>query len=111
MIDTPRVDPASERIENNLQEHFSAEAGRLERAAAAFEAGKAGLLRPDGSRKYGDAEHAEREAALLAEYDAVGAEVRATAEAAIEATRRGLATLDGASPLDRLSADEQQAAS
>jgi len=111
MLDTTRTDPAMARIDANVQEHFSAEAGRLERAGERFQAAKAKLTRPDGSRVYGDAEHAEREAALLADYDAVGAEVKATAEEATAAGRQELAKFDGASPLDRLTAEEQQAAS
>ena len=44
--DTPRTDPALERIEANAREHFGSEAGRLDRAAERFEAAKAKLLRP-----------------------------------------------------------------
>ena len=113
MVDTTRrLDPASERIENNLREHFGSEATRLERAAERFEAAKAALFRSgDGQPMYAPEEHQQRLDGLLAEYDDVGAEIKATAEEAIAAGRQELAKLDSASPLDRLTADEQQAAS
>ena len=113
MIDTtPPVHPATARIEASLQEHFGPQAGRLERAAEHFETAKAKLYRSgDGQPVYAPEEHQQRLDGLLADYDSVGADVKATAEEAIAAGRQELAKLDGASPLDRLTAEEQQAAS
>ena len=45
-----------ERIEREMREQFPTETGRLDRAAETFATDIAKLMRPDGSRRYGDAE-------------------------------------------------------
>jgi hypothetical protein len=113
MIDTttePQVDPATQRIEANLLEHHAAEVRDLDRAAERRTTQQAALLRPDGSPKYAEAEHAEQLARIDAEFEAVAARVTEQAEAAVEATKRELVLLEGADPFDRLSPEQQQRA-
>jgi hypothetical protein len=50
MIDTTRRDPASERIQANLEAHFDSEVGRLDRAAERFEAPGRSCTARTGSR-------------------------------------------------------------
>lgn len=100
-----------ERIEREMREHFPNETSRLDRAAEAFADGAAGLLRPDGSRRYSDAEHSERLAALLEKLDATLAAISETAAATIERSKADLTKLEGADPFDTLTAEQKQAAS
>jgi len=86
-----------------------------ERAADRVQRERAKLVRPDGSRVYGDAEHAEREQAV---YDQVGADFDGATGRYVERAERDaaeaqttLALLDGFDPYDRLSDAERQAAS
>ena len=73
-----------------IDEIFPTEAQRIdeaaERAAERVQRERATLVRPDGSRVFGDAEHAERDAAILADagatYDAETARHLTTAEEA-----------------------------
>ena len=104
MVNT--TDPASVRIDENLREHFGPKVDRIDRAAERFRSQEASLLRPDGSKVYGDAEHQERMQALLAEYDAVGNDVVNDAEEAIAEAEQEIARLDGADPIDTLKPDE-----
>jgi len=80
-----------ERIEREMREHFPSETGRLDRAVDAFEAAAAALIRPDGSRRYSDAEHQERTTALLEKLDGTLATVTEAAEAAIGKAEADLA--------------------
>lgn len=78
----------------------------IDRAADRFRADEAKLLRPDGTRRYSDEEHAERVAALLADFDTTANAARDHAEAAIAEAERTLHTLEHSDPVDRLTADE-----
>ena len=101
----------SERFDRELRETFPAETSRLDRAAESFATASAALLRPDGSRRYSDAEHEERTAALLGQLDTVGAAVTSAASAAIAQAEAEIVKLDGADPWDTLSESERQRAS
>jgi hypothetical protein len=50
-LDT-RADPASQRIQANLLDHFGSEVRALERADERRKAQRVALLRPDGQPKY-----------------------------------------------------------
>jgi hypothetical protein len=104
------VHPATERINLQLREEFPSELAALERADAARNADKAKLLRPDGTRMYGDAEHAEREARIDQAFEAEAERVTAAAERASAEADSELVKLDGTDPLDALSAEDQQRA-
>jgi hypothetical protein len=106
MIDTTRRDPARERIEAGLREHFGSQVDRIDRAAERFEAARAKLYRSDGQPIYGPEEHRQRLDALLGEFDAVGAAVTGAAEEAIAEAEGKLAILEGGDPLDGLKPDE-----
>jgi hypothetical protein len=105
------TETAIERIEREMREQFPSETSRLDRATEAFADGAAGLLRPDGSRRYSDDEHQERMAALLDKLDASLTTITDAATTAIEKARTDLAKLEGADPFDKLTADQKQAAS
>src|SRR4051812_2356925 len=105
MTETPM-----ERINRELGENFPSEVARLDRAAEAFADGAAALLRPDGSRRYSDAEHLERTSALLGKLDTTLATITEAANTAIEKSKTALAKLEGADPFDTLTADQKQAA-
>ena len=98
------------RINRELVEHFPLETAKLDRAAETFEAASAALLRPDGSKRYSDAEHQEQMTALLDKLDSVGATVTSAASAAIERAQADLAKLDGQDGWDALSVEERQRA-
>ena len=100
------TDAALARIDASLREHFGPKVDRIDRAAERFTQQQASLLRPDGTPKYAPAEHEERIKGLLAEYDAVGADVAADADEAIAEVEQDLAKLDGADPIDTLKPDE-----
>ena len=82
------TDPATERIERELREHFGYQVDLIDHAADLFERDKARLYRADGSTVYGEAEHAERPAALLADVDAMAEGVRRDAERRAKARGR-----------------------
>lgn len=103
-------DPASQRINENLNAHFASEVRDLDRAAERSKAQRAALLRPDNTPKWAPAEHTEREAAIAAEFEVAASRIVATAEEAIGEARRELTLLEGADPFDRLTPDEQQRA-
>jgi hypothetical protein len=107
-IDAP-TDPASQRIEENLRAHFGSQVIEIERAAERRTQQLGALLRADGQPRYGDLEQREREAAIAAEFEAVASRVTTTATEAIEATRRDLTILDGATPFGFLTVAEQEA--
>lgn len=99
--------PASVRIENELREHFAVEVDDLDMAAAHRESERQKLLRPDGSRLYGEAEHAERAAAIDQRFEAEATRISGLADQAIAEADLELTKLDGADVLDTLSAEEQ----
>jgi len=115
MTTDTRMDPASERLENELREHFGSETAALdraaERAAATIAAERKRLTRPDGSRVFTDQEHAERDKAILAvavaPYDAVAAGITEAADAAIVQAEAELAKLDGDDGWARLTPEQQ----
>lgn len=78
----------------------------IDRAADRFRAEEGRLLRPDGTRRYSDEEHAERVAALLADFDTTARAAHDHAETTIAEAERTLHTLAHGDPLDRLTADE-----
>jgi len=112
-VDT-RTDPASQRIDNELREHFGSEVTALdrvaERAAATIAAERKKLTRPDGSPVFMPQEHAERDTAILqaatAQYDAVAEGVAEEAGRARTEAERQLAALE-ADPFERLSEADQ----
>jgi len=101
----------NERIANEMEAFFGTESRLLDRAVATFQQGKAALLRSDGEPRYAAAETAERQAALLADFDREGAWVKAQTDAAIPAAEAELAKLAGADPFDSLKTAEQERAS
>lgn len=108
-IETPR-DPASQRIEDNLQAHHASEVRVLDGADERRKAQRASLLRSDGQPKYTPAEHAERLSAIDAEFEAAARRVTEAAEAAVVATRQELTVLEGSTPFDTLTVAEQETA-
>ncbi len=82
----------------------------IDRAADQFRAGEQALLRPDGTHKYGDAEHTERVQALLATFDRTGEAAVQHAETLIAESERTVHALAHGDPTDRLSADDLAAA-
>jgi hypothetical protein len=100
------TDPATERIRRELNEHFGPQVDLIDHSVAMFERDKAKLYRPDGSTVYGEAEHQERLAGLLARFDEGVADVTEAAEEAIAAAGRDLDGLRGSDPLDTLSGDD-----
>ena len=100
------ADAALARIDASLREHFGPKVDRIDRAAETVEAGKAKRYRRDGSKVYSDQEHEQRLQGLLAQFDAVGADVTADAEEAIRETEQEIARIDGADPIDSLKPDE-----
>ncbi len=78
----------------------------IDRAADRFRADEGKLLRPDGTRRYGDEEHAERVAALLADFDTTAQAAHDHAETTIADAERTLHTLEHGDPVDRLTPDE-----
>ena len=101
-----------------IDEIFPTEAQRIdeaaERAAERVQRERATLVRPDGSRVFGDAEHAERDAAIVeaagAAYDAATRRYVDQAAAERERAEAELARLDGADGWERLTEAERQAA-
>ncbi len=89
----------------NLTEHRE----RVEQAQRILAEGRKALLRPDGSRMYSDAEHVERDHALLATYNQTLAEASQAAQAAIHEADALLSRPD-ADPLSSLSASELERA-
>ncbi len=78
----------------NLQQHRE----RVDQASRTLAEGRKALLRPDGSKRYSDVEHAEREATLLTQFSTT---IREAGDAAQAAIRDAEATLDRA-PSDPL---------
>jgi pyruvate/2-oxoglutarate dehydrogenase complex dihydrolipoamide acyltransferase (E2) component len=96
-----------ERLDRELQEHFGAEARRLERAVETFERARQQTYRPDGvTRLYGPEELAEREQRALAAYDETAAEITAAVDQAVAEAEQELAKLEGTGPIDRLTEAE-----
>lgn len=78
----------------------------IDRAADQFRAGEQALLRPDGTRKYGDEEHTEHVQALLAAFDRTGEAAVQHADAVIAESERTVHALAHGDPTDRLGADD-----
>lgn len=83
----------------------------IDNAAAAFRGAERALLRSDGTRKYGDAEHTERVQALLATFDRTGEAAVQHADTVIAESERTVHALAHNDPTDRLSADDLAKAS
>ena len=79
-------------------------------AEAERDRARAALLRPDGSRRYGDAEHAERHAEIAETFRSALAAVEEGAEEVIASTASELAALEHGDPTDLLGTDELQRA-
>src|SRR4051794_27097445 len=79
---------------------------RIDNAVERHEAAKAELFRPDGTKLYGDEEHAEREAALrrvfLGEMDSIEGDIAQR----IASTEEELLALEHADPTDILTNEE-----
>ena len=101
-----------------IDEVFPREAEAIEeaatRAAERVARERTRLLRSDGTRTYGDAEHAERDAGILeaaaAAFDADTARYLQQADRERERAEAELARLDGADGWERLTEAERQAA-
>ena len=83
---------------------------RAEKAVATYEAGMEKLHRPDGTRRYSETEHKERESALRSarnsELDAVGS----IAQREIDEAQQIIDTLENGDPTTLLDTSELQAA-
>lgn len=82
-------------------------AGSIDAAAERLTAARAKLTRRDGSPFFGPQEHQEREAALLATFDADVQRIADEAARDIVSAEKTFALLAGADPLDRLSVSER----
>ena len=107
MTYTPAIDAEFPREAEAIEEAATRAAERVARE-------RAKLLRPDGTRTYGDAEHAERDAAILeaaaAAFDADAARYLTLADRERERAEAEFARLDGADGWERLTEAERQAA-
>jgi hypothetical protein len=83
---------------------------RMDTAAERAEAEKAKLYRPDGSKVYGEEEHAERVAGIAEEVARVAEEVRAGADRIIEEKRADLDAIVYADPTEDLTPQELERA-
>lgn len=83
---------------------------RAEAAQAAYEKGEAELYRPDGQKRYSDAEHAERLKELGAERRRACGEAAAAARTEADTMRQGVAALENRDTSALLSVEELVAA-
>jgi len=83
---------------------------RIDMAGERAEAEKAALYRPDGSKMFGEEEHAERSAGIAEGVARVAGEVRAGADRIVEETRADLDAILYADPTEDLSAEELERA-
>jgi hypothetical protein len=100
-----------ERFDREMREQFPTETSRLDSAAEAFADASAALIRPDGTPKYGEAEHQERVDALLGRLDTTLATVTEAADAAVAKAEADITRLEGADGWEKLSEAERQTAS
>ena len=84
---------------------------RIEEAASRREQQEAQLYRPDGSKVFGDQEHAERMAAIRAEHARTFDRIEAEIEERAERAQGELAALENADPAAGLLTHEVQRAS
>lgn len=82
----------------------------IDRAAEHFEAEEAKLYRPDGSKRFGEAEHAEREDALRKELSASLDSIEASIDQQIAGAEEALVRVEHADPADSLTPEELQRA-
>lgn len=78
----------------------------VDTAYKALNEGRAALLRPDGSRRYSDAEHSERDNALRGQFQRTIKDAKDKARARVVETEQRLARMDRLDPSSLLSADE-----
>ena len=83
---------------------------RAEKAVADYEAGMEKLHRPDGTRRYSDAEHKERESALRSARNSELDAVESIAQREIDEAQQIIDTLENGDPTTLLDTSELQAA-
>jgi hypothetical protein len=81
---------------------------QIQEAVSRREAEEAALLRPDGSRRFGDAEHRERMAAIQAEHARAFDQIDADAERKVREAEQALLVAENADLTSTLTTEESQ---
>lgn len=82
----------------------------IDRAAEHFEAEEAKLYRPDGSKRFGEAEHEERQEELRRAFHGVLHNVEADVNRRIASAEESLIKIEGSDPAESLTPEELQRA-